>query len=142
MSSTQSFILDFKRVPRFFEDWNVNFKVAKMKNPSTANFQLVYCSIAPDNIEDCLNGGVLNTSAVSVSASIDLNLKYDNEVISVRNDCIWNVGAGTTTYIKAVFIRDKSNGYVMGYSILDNAVDVTNVVKLEKDTILWSIVDG
>lgn len=138
----QSFIFDFHRVPRFFEDWNNNFSIGAMKRDNSSFFQVVYCSIAPDNIEDCLNGGVLDTGAVSVSASVDLSLKYDKEVISVGSDCTWNVGANVIQPIKAVFIRNKSNGYVMGYSIFDNAIEVTNVVKLEKDTILWSIVDG
>ena len=44
--------------------------------------------------------------------------------------------------LKAVFIRNKNTGFVMGYSINNTAFEITNVVKLEKDTILWSITDG
>lgn len=135
----QSYIFDFKRVPSFFENWNIQFTVNEMQLNSN-KFQIVYCTHAPSNIYDCLNGGVLS-SDVTVGASIDLSLKYEDDTISVRNDCTWN--AGTTVYsLKAIFIRHKGSGYVMGYSINNVSFDVSNTVKLEAGTVLWSFEDG
>lgn len=145
MAEVQSYIFDFQRVPSFFEEWNNSFKVEDMKDSSTdasaKHFQIVYCDVAPSNINDCLNGSRLNTSSVHVLQTVDVNLKYDNDVISVRYDATWSLGTDIKP-VKAIFIRNKSNGYVMGYSINTVAFEVTNTVKLEKDTILWSIVDG
>lgn len=139
MAEFQSYIFDFQRVPRFFKDWNVNFKVDDMQKTDNL-FQIVFCDIAPDNLVDCLNGTVLNGN-VNIVGTCDISLNYDNDVISVRNDATWTIGENIKQ-IKAIFVRVKSTGYVMGYSINTTAFDVTNEVVIEKDTILWSIVNG
>ena len=137
----QSYIFDFHRSPRFFYEWNNSFKVVDMQS-TTANFQIVYCSQAPTNIEDCLvNNSTLDTNAVTILQSVDVNLVFNDGVISVGADATWNIG-DTVQDLKAVFIRHKNTGFVMGYSINTVAFEVTNKIKLEKDTILWSIVDG
>lgn len=136
----RSYIFDFQRTPRFFEEWNIKFKVLEMMTNSNL-FQIVYCDVAPTNIEECLDGGVLKTSAINVLATVDCSLKYNDGVITMRNDAIWNIGNNTKT-VKAVFIRHKESGFVMGYSINNTAFDVTNRVIIDSDTILWSIVDG
>lgn len=138
MSEVQSYIFDFSRSPRFFEDWNLKFTVNEMKSSSNL-FQIVYCDYAPSDINDCLNGDVLDTSKVHVLTSVDFSLKYDDGIITVREDATWNLST-TVRNLKAVFIRHKATGFVMGYSINTVGFDVTNIVKLEKGTILWSIV--
>lgn len=138
----QSYILDFTRTPLFFDRWNIDFTVNEMKQNAN-NFQIVYTGHAPDNINDCLTGGVLNTTNVVVNNNyiVDFSLKYDDGVISVRNDATLTLN----DYIyplKAVFIRNKATGFVMGYCINTTAFEITNSIKLAKDTILWSITDG
>lgn len=144
----QSYLFDFQTVPTFFDNWNVNFKLMEM---NTSNkFQFVFCDYAPDNIEQCLNGTVLNTSTVTIAknylnqdAVVDCSLAWDSasRTISLRDDVEWNVGDGNA-YLKAVFLRNKDTGYVMGYCIHMNSFDVTNKVTFDEGTVLWSISDG
>lgn len=138
----QSYIFDFQRTPLFFDGWNKYFTVDEMRQ-NADNFEVVYTNHAPTDINECLNGGVLNTSNVVVNNNYvaNLSLNYDNGVITVRNDSTLNIGDNIFP-LKAVFIRNKNTGFVMGYSINNTAFEITNVVKLEKDTILWSITDG
>lgn len=138
--SIHSYLFDFTRVPSFFENWNIKFKVLEMND--TNNFQLVFCDYSSDNISDCLNlDGTINTTNVNIAQTVDCSLKWENEVISIRNNTTWNIG-NNKKLLKAVFLRHKNSGYVLGYSININSFDVTNTVTFEADTILWSIIDG
>lgn len=139
MTEVQSYLFDFERTPTFFERWNLDFKLLQMDG-STSNYQIVFSSYAPSNIGECLNSNGSLSSDVTVIASIDFPLKYDNGVITVGDDVSWTIN--TNIYpLKAVFIRDKATGYVMGYSININTFEVTNEVVIEEGTILWSIQD-
>ena len=142
MTDTQSYIFDIKEVPSFFDDWNIKFRVMDMDGTST-KFKLVFSDYAPSNIEDCLNGGILNTSQVNVASSVDCKLNWDKDsrIISVKGDTVWNIGDNTYP-LKAVFLCNKSDDYVLGYCIHITSFDVTNKVKIEDGTILWSITNG
>lgn len=122
------------------DDWNIKFKLLEMNDSN--NFQLVFSSYAPSNIDECLSGDVLS-SDVTIAATVDCSLKWTSAsgLIQVRNDATWNVGDNTVP-LKAVFVRHKSSGYVMGYSINMNSFEVTNTVTLEENTILWSVTNG
>ena len=136
----QSYIFDFQRTPLFWEKWNISFTVAKMKQDAV-NFEVVYCTHAPNNIDDCLNqDGTLNNN-VEIAGVALLRLKYDEGIISVRSQSAYHIGDSIIP-LKAVFIRDRSTGFVMGYSINTVAFEVTNNVILREGTILWSIIDG
>lgn len=138
MSEEQSFLFDFQRSPTFLDNMNVKFHLLEMN--SSNNFQVVFSTYAPTNIQDCLNSdGTLN-SDVTIQESLDCSLKWENDIISIRNDVTWNIGDAYYP-LKAVFIRNKSNGYVMGYSINITSFEVTNEVIFEEDTILWSFRD-
>lgn len=140
MSEVQSYIFDFKITPRFFEEWNLKFTVNEMKSSSNL-FQIVYCDYAPSNINDCLHGTILNAINVHVLHEVDCSLKYEDGIISVREDASWNMGSNVYD-LKAVFIKHKGTGFILGYCINPNTFEITNTVKLEKGTILWSIVNG
>lgn len=136
-----SYIFDFQRTPLFFERWNIDFLVSEMKQDAD-NFEIVYCRYSPNNINDCLTNGKLNSNVVVEDGGVcNLNLKYQDDIISVRKDSTYNIGRAIRS-LKAVFIRNKRTGFVMGYSINNSAFDVTNKILLEKDTILWSMIDG
>ncbi len=138
MSEEQSFLFDFQRSPSFLDNFNVKFHLLEMN--SSSNFQIVFSTYAPTNIQDCLNDdGTLNDD-VTIQESVDCSLKWENEIISVRNDVTWNIGDAYYP-LKAVFVRNKSNGYVMGYSINITSFEVTNEVIFEEGTILWSFRD-
>ena len=139
MGEVYSCLFDFHRSPLFFKQWNIDFTVTQMQQDNN-NFNIIYCSTAPDNINDCLSNGRLDSSKVTVIGTVPLSLKYVNDVISVRADATLNLGQ-TIEPLKAVFITNTS-GFVLGYSINTQAYEITNTLTIEKDTILWSIVDG
>lgn len=143
MSLSYSYPFDFTRTPTFFNQWNLGstgFSISQMN--ASNNYEFVFVSHCPENIEQCLDGGKLDTDAVNVLTTLPCSLKYDataNEVIiSVRNQVTWNIGENIYD-LKGVFLRSKDSSFVMGYSIKQNIVEVTNKLIIEADTILWSI---
>lgn len=141
----QSYLFDFQASPLFFDRWNIDFKLLEMNDSD--NFEFVFSDYASDNIQDCLTSGALNTTNVHIAQSgtavVDCSLKWDSDArtISIRDDVEWEVG-DDNVFLKAVFLRNKTTGFVMGYCIHMNSFDVTNSVTFDKDTILWSIVDN
>ena len=125
---SESYPIDFTRVPKFFDYWNNQFKVINMRE-SEENFEFVFSTYCGENID------------VTIDGVVDASLKWENEVISVNGDVVWNVGARHLPF-KAVFLRDKSTKCVMGYSINQTPFNVTNRVIISDGTILWSISDG
>lgn len=136
----QSFMVDWSRVPDFFTYWNKLYDVSAM-NGTVGNFEIVFSSYAPDNIQDCLAGTLLNEDVV-ITHREDCGLEWDsNGIVSIFTDVIWNVGDEIIP-LKAIFLRNKANGVVMGYSINQTSFDITNQVILDADTVLWSIHTG
>ena len=136
-----SILIDWSRVPTFWRDWNVKFKVDAM-NGSTSNFNLVFVSFAYDTIDECLSGGNLKPEVLAgVSETIPCGLLWDdNSIIKVSDAVTWNIGDEIIP-LKAIFLT-TSDGYVIGYSINNTSFEVTNKVMIDKDTILWSITTG
>lgn len=144
MSDIQSVPFDFQSVDDFLDEWNLQFRLNDMTN--TANkFQLVLASYCPDNINQCLTNGQLNSNVtiatISGTAQIkDCPLVWDtvnNEIRSGTADVTFNLSTNTFP-LKAIFLRTYA-GYVMGYSITSTPIKVTNEVILEANTILWSV---
>lgn len=136
----QSFMVDWSRVPDFFTYWNKLYDVSAM-NGTVGNFEIVFSSYAPDNIQDCLAGTLLNEDVV-ITHRADCGLEWDsNGIVSIFTDVIWNVGDEIIP-LKAIFLRNKANGVVMGYSINQTSFDITNQVILDGGTVLWSFHTG
>lgn len=140
----QSYLFDFQRTPLFFDKLNIDYSVLEMQSSNNL-FEIVFSDYASDNINECLNGSVLNTDNVHIAqsgnAKVDCSLKWENDTIRIRNDVEWTIG-DNNIFLKAMFLRHKATGSVLGYCIHMNSFDVTNKVKFDADTILWSIVDG
>ena len=138
----QSFLVDWSRVKNFWRAWNEEFTVQEMNGAN--NFQLVFSSYTPNNIDDCLtNSGTLTQDVLATSTVIDCGLTWDdNGIISISNNVTWNIGNETIIPLKAIFLRKKENGFVLGYSINQTSFDVTNKVIVDKDTIIWSFHSG
>ena len=136
-----SILIDWSRVPTFWRDWNVKFKVDGM-NGSTSNFNIVFVSFAYDTIDECLSGGKLKPEVLAgVSETIPCGLLYDDtELVKIADDVEWTIGDNIIP-IKAIFLT-TDDGYVMGYSINISSFEVTNKLIIEKDTILWSFHSG
>ena len=139
MTDVQSYIYDFQRVPRFFDDFNIKFKVIDMDGASS-NFQIVYCTYAPNNIDDCLASDGKLSSDVTVQQAVDCKLKWEDDTIYLKDNTTWNIGDSIYP-LKAVFIRDKATQYVLGYCINITSFEVTNKIIFDDGTILWSITD-
>lgn len=138
----QSFLVDWSRVKNFWRAWNEEFTVQEMNGAN--NFQLVFSSYTPNNIDDCLtNSGTLTQDVLATSTVIDCGLTWDdNGIISISNNVTWNIGHETIIPLKAIFLRKKENGFVLGYSINQTSFDVTNKVIVDKDTVIWSFHSG
>ena len=139
MSTIQSFLFDFKKVRDFWDNWNIKFKIADM---GVANkFQLVFCTYSPNNIDDCLNdNGQINTTNVTVNDVIDCKLSWNDNTISFGDDATLTIG-DDELMLKAIFLRDKTTGYVMAYSINMTEFDVTNTLTFDEGTVIWSLKD-
>ena len=134
-----SHLFDWSRTPLFLTKWGKSFDVASMNGAS--NFQLVVASYSPSDIEDCLDAnGTLNND-VTVAQAIDCGLKWQDDVIKLNADVTWSIGDSIVP-LKALFLRDKNSGFVLGYSINNTSFEVTNQLKFNKDTIFWSIING
>ena len=108
---------------------------------STDNFSFVFCSTAPSNINECLSDGALNTSVVTVIDSVDCPLTWENNQISVGNDATLTIG-DTRVPLKAIFLKDKTTGFVLGYAINGNSFEVTNEIQFDEGTVMFTLYDG
>ena len=144
-----SFLFDFTRVDTFIEQLNLTYKMSEMDgDENNPNFEMVFCSDSPNNIRDCLTtGGGLNsdvtiapTSTPNVDAVIDCALKWENDTISLGSELTWSIG-NSPVPLKAIFIRHKASGYVMGYCIHIAEFTVTNQIVFDEGTAFWRFVD-
>lgn len=133
----QSYIVDFNRVDSFFDNWNKKFNVSDMN--ASNKFQIVLSSYSPNNIEECLNSnGTLNTTVVTGTYVQDVALTWANNTIKVAFDVTFSFGDNVVP-LKSLFIRDKTTGFVMGYSIFMNTFNASNQLIFDANTVLWSI---
>lgn len=134
-----SHLFDWSRTPLFFRKMGKSFDVEAMNGNS--NYQLVFSSYCPSNIEDCVNyNGVLN-SDVTLTQVVNCSLMFQDDTIKLSADATWSIG-DVIVPLKAVFLRDKNTKFVLGYSINNTAFEVTNQLKMSKDTIFWSFSNG
>lgn len=149
----QSFLFDFSRSPTFFENFNESFSLTDMNTSDSEtvleNFQLVLASYCDDNIANCLDADGCLSSSVTVAKSIEnvdlINTigldyiidDYGDAIISLHDETTFVVG-DTNIPLKAVFLQTL-DGYVMGYSIMERAIPVTNKVVFDEDVIFWDI---
>ena len=150
----QSYIFDFTRVPSFFENFNVGFFVDEMYKPvgdevtppeSTGCFELVWCSYGDGtNIDDYLNeDGSLDETACTIHDTEVCDLdwvqdEFGDATIGLHSAVTFTVGDANVP-LKALFLRNCSSGYVMGYCINMVSFTVTNEAVFDEDVIFWDI---
>lgn len=147
----QSYIFDFSRVPSFFENFNIGFFVDEMTkiidgetvSEGTECFELVWVDYGADNIGEYLTSdGLLDESVhiyQSKSCALDwIQDQYGDATIELHGNVEFNVGENNVP-LKAIFLRNSSTGYVMGYSINMNPFSVTNKAVFDDDVIFWDI---
>lgn len=122
MVEQESFPIDLTFVDDFDETINTS-KWSLSLFDGTAKCELVFSSDCPNNISDCLNSsGTLNNS-VSVDTRADIKLLVNKE--TVRNKFLYiseslTVNISENFDVKGLFLRNKSNGYVLAYMINPN----------------------
>ena len=140
----QSYIFDFKKSPSFFrKGWNKKFDVDDLSN-ETINIVLVD-DICDDNISDCINGeGELIYSSPNIlSENCTLNFVDEDEnrsYIQLDDDVTFELEE-TNFNMKGAFLT-TSDGYVIGYSINQYSLNITNAMIFEKDLIFFDIVES
>lgn len=141
-----SYPFDFQRTPKFFDRWNVDFKVEEFNTSN--NFEFVISDFNPTNIDECVDAnGKLNEDNVHIVQTLPCSLIWDTDggtanLIRLREAVTWNIG-DNNYYIKGLFLRHRNSGFVMGYSInISTAFNVNNTFTFDKDILIWSFVDG
>lgn len=145
----QSYVFDFRKSPSFLRKWNKEFDVEAMES-SSFNIYLLN-DICYDNIEQCVdeNTGKFVFSSEQLQANslvlpCQLELKYiDNDVsdIVLKEDTEHTFDADENFAMKGAFLV-TDEGYVMGYSINSQSVNITNRIIFEKRLTFWNIVEG
>ena len=137
----ESILVDWSRTPNFWRKWNIDFKVDEMSGDN--NFQLVFVSYAPDTIDECLDGDVLNEDTESGTVRrINCGLRWDNDgIITIADDVVWDIG-NEIIPLKAIFLVNKQTQFVLGYSINIKSFDVTNRLIVDGGTRLWAFHNG
>ena len=133
---TDSFIFDWHRPSDFWNQWNKKFKVEEMNG--AGNFEIVLASHCSDNIDECLtSSGTIDTNNVTVLVYSTCGLLFDGEMIKLSTDVTFMAGDNTYS-LKAIFLRNKVTGYVVGYTIALGSFDFSNQLTFDNGTILWS----
>lgn len=148
----QSYIFDFSRVPSFFRNFNSAFFVDEMyqtvdgtTTDATNCFELVWCSYGDGaNIDDYLNeDGSLDESKCTIYDTAYCGLEYVEDeygdaTIGLHEAVEFTIGDENIP-LKAIFLRSRSSGYVMGYCINMVSFTVTNKAVFDEDVIFWDI---
>ena len=144
MADEQSFLFDFSRVEDFFEQMNIKFNVADMVNSTADKFELVIVSNGYNNIDGYLDtDGCLDPTDIVIfgteSCTLDwVKHDYGDVTIELHDAVEFDIDDDDVT-LKAIFLRDATTGYVMGYSINMSPFTVTNKVVFDDDVIFWDI---
>lgn len=141
----ESFIFDFHKCNRFFEDFNIMFEVADMDG-ATSNFKIFLLSDCADDFTDIVNSdGILKRSDCVIAFEEDCKLlwdKLDSDTADIKlaEDVKYNIGEDLVP-IRALLVA-TSDDYVIGYSINNVPISMTNSVVVEKDLIFCTVGDG
>lgn len=154
----QSYIFDFSRTDTFFENFNVGFFLDEMWQVTGRNsdgtyqyketvspcFELVTIQYGADNINEYLDEyGCLNESNVEGLDTADCSLDYYNRgdgeaTIELHGTVSFNIG-DTNIPMKAIILRSKTTGYVLGYSINMTPFSLTDELIFDDNCIFWDI---
>lgn len=148
----QSYIFDFSRVPSFFEHFNIDFNVNEMyqiidgeaSGTGSNAFELVWCSYGDgDNISDYLNSDGTLASTVTIYDTEPCALdyvrdEYGDATIGLHESVEFTIGENNVP-LKAIFLRNISTGYVLGYCINLVSFTVTYKAVFDEDVIFWDI---
>ena len=143
----KSIVFDLYRTPNFVDNMNRSgcFDVNHMDG-STKRYEFVLASACGNNIGDNLTNNALNSNVtvINVGTTGQVALKYTNiggnnrTISSPPSDLTITIG-NNDVFLKGLFLRDRTTGYVLAYSIFDKSFPITNKVVIPKNRILWTI---
>lgn len=143
----KSIVFDLHRTPNFIDNMNRSscFDVNHMDG-STKRYEFVLASACASNIEDNLTNNALNgnVTVIDVGTTNQVALKYtniggNNRTISMPSSNLTITIGNNDVFLKGLFLRDRTTGYVLAYSIFDKSFPITNNVCIRKDRIIWTI---
>ncbi len=139
MTEVESFPIDLIMVDSFAHEHNLKWSVSDLAN----GVELVFSSDCPDNIENCLT----NTGTLAMNVAVDLqtDIKLGANTENVNNNFMYITESLDVTIddnfdVKGLFLRVKSNGYVMGYMINQKPMRFCNKIMFEADNVLVQLV--
>lgn len=134
----ESFLIDLTFVDDFDEVRNTKWSSSDFNG--TAKCELVFSSYCPDNIEDCVNSNGTINSSVTIDETADIKLMENKE--NIRNKYLYiseslELNIDDNFDVKAIFLRIKSNGYVLAYMInIGTPMRFCNKIIFEEDNVL------
>ena len=149
--SEQSYSFDFARVPSFMENFNIAFFIDEMYktvdgtlvNEGENAYELVWVSYGYDNIQDYLDEFGNLKDDVTIYDSVECTLEwiqdeFGDATVGLYDEVSFDIGDENVP-LKALFLRDASTGYVMGYCINIYPFYVTNEAVFDGDIVFWDI---
>ena len=141
MTETQSYPFDLILVPDFRKKYNLSFSDDDFDG--TNKWQLVISTICPDNIADCLNNNGLLNSSVNNVANADIALQLvdqdeTNSYVKIKNNV--NITLNDDVDVKGIFLRKKSNNYVLMAMINQTPMRFCEKIMFEKDNVLFQLI--
>lgn len=139
MVEVESFPIDLIMVDSFVHQHNLKWSV----NDLASGMELVFSSDCPDNISACLTSTDTLAMNVSVDLQNDIALAANTESVNVNYMYVaqsLEVDIDDNFDVKAIFLRKKSNGYVMGYMINQKAMRFCNRIMFEEGNVLVKLI--
>jgi len=139
MAEVESFPIDLIMVDSFVHQHNLKWSV----NDLASGMELVFSSDCPDNITACLTDTDTLAMNVSVDLQHDIALAANTESVNVNYMYVaqsFEVDIDDNFDVKAIFLRKKSNGYVMGYMINQKAMRFCNKIMFEEGNVLVKLI--
>lgn len=138
MSEAVSVPIDFITTPLFDKKHNVSYSDSDFDD--TAKWQIVISNDCPDNIPDCLNSNGLLNSNVTVSATADIKLHLEevddyNSYVTIAENLSMSLSEDVD--MKGLFLRKKSNNFVLMAMVNQTPMRFCDGVTFEKDNVLF-----
>lgn len=139
MTDTVSVPIDLYFTPLFIKKYNDKFSDSDFDG--TAKFEIVISDDCNDNISDCLtSAGLLDSSTVvSDTEDMPLTLVEDNNssYVMITNNVEMTIDSDVD--VKGIFLRKKSNGFVIMAQVNSKAMRFCDGMTFEKDNILFIV---
>lgn len=130
--------IDLITTPLFDKKHNISYNDSDFND--TAKWQIVISNNCPDNLADCLNSNGLLNSSVTVSATADIKLHLEevddyNSYVTIADNV--TVSLSDDVDMKGLFLRKKSNNFVLMGMINQTTMRFCDGITFEKDNVLF-----